>query len=1169
MGKVKKAKKEKGDAKAEAKAAKKAKAEKKAGKKGNKQAKKSKDSDDMDEDDLIRTLEEYRQAWADEHKVTEETIEGPPSRRANAVLTPSPVSEHLYLFGGEYYDGQTVELYADLYRYDPSKNEWRKFTSPSQPGPRSAHQMVATPAGGGKIWIFGGEFSAPNQSSFHHYRDLWSFDIATSTWERWDTKLRPSARSGHRMCVWKNYIFLFGGFQDTGVRTSYLNDLWVWSLTDYRWHQIEMREVDRKPPARSGFSFIPTPDGIVLYGGYTKKYEGKKVEGIALNDNWLLKIPPLAEDGSMDFTKFKWEKRKNPGYAPNPTRSGCTMAFWAARNMGVLFGGVSDTDPDEETLESVFYNELFGYNTAGHGRWISLPLKKKKKAGGGNKKKKAKQAAAAAAAAAEAEARRRQEAGEDTEDEDERREREREERGSDDDDMDDDDDDGPKPWELAKIKKEEEVAQAEEDDPDDPEKSLPGPRYNAMLAVQRNTLYIYGGILENGDREYTLDDFFTLDLTKLDRYNCLRECVIETAEWHGSDSENDDDDDDDDDGSEGRSDEEEAGDEEDDEGRPEGDAAAEVEQEMEKLDLTDAEIAAIEAEKARVEREELDKKARAFMGVASATDRSAEDLLSTPQPGETLAVFYARSKTYWAQKAHETIGAGERGKELRKSGFEIAQQRYEEYRPMLERIQAIQEQAGLDAAEAKATARAGLVATDDEFRQILRSELLGSPFRLRPSKTPSPAATRTPRSQRRPHSSLAHESPVRRPVAPAPPPKIFPTPPPSRDPVFDFGKDSSSSQGPRSPLDGPLDGHYRLSPFNPTTFSLLSSGARPPRSICPDPCKVLDAPGLSDDYYENVIDWSTSNHLLAVGLGSEVYTWKSDATVKRVVDKANLLVKASVSSTKWIEKTQAIAFGDRLGLVSLYDAETSQLVRRLTPHAGRVGVLASSGSTLTSGSQDRFIYHRDIRTKQDVVSRDNRHSGEITALKWNGDGELATGANDNGICIFKGLEPKPILELRKAHSAAISLDWSPHQSGLLVSGGGTTDRLLRFWNTHTGTLLREIDTGSQVCQVLWSRSTNEVVSSHGFSVADEPENCVHVWKYTPSSHEQQYSFPIATLGASRRRMLYLTLSPDGRYVVCGSGDEVLRFWAAFPPSPLASASRKRKSEILEVSGKIR
>jgi len=76
------------------------------------------------------------------------------------------------------------------------------------------------------------------------------------------------------------------------------------------------------------------------------------------------------------------------------------------------------------------------------------------------------------------------------------------------------------------------------------------------------------------------------------------------------------------------------------------------------------------------QREELDKKARNFMGVSSSTERSAEDLLSTPQPGESLAVFYARTKTYWAQKAHETVGAGERGKELRKSGFELAEKRY-------------------------------------------------------------------------------------------------------------------------------------------------------------------------------------------------------------------------------------------------------------------------------------------------------------------------------------------------------------------------------------------------------------------------------------------------------------------------------------------------------------
>ena len=44
----------------------------------------------------------------------------------------------------------------------------------------------------------GGEFSSLHQNSFHHYRDFWCFDIATHSWDRIDTKVRPSARSGHR-----------------------------------------------------------------------------------------------------------------------------------------------------------------------------------------------------------------------------------------------------------------------------------------------------------------------------------------------------------------------------------------------------------------------------------------------------------------------------------------------------------------------------------------------------------------------------------------------------------------------------------------------------------------------------------------------------------------------------------------------------------------------------------------------------------------------------------------------------------------------------------------------------------------------------------------------------------------------------------------------------------
>jgi len=43
-----------------------------------------------------------------------------------------------------------------------------------------------------------------------------------------------------------------------------------------------------------------------------------------------------------------------------------------------------------------------------------------------------------------------------------------------------------------------------------------------------------------------------------------------------------------------------------------------------------------------------------------------------------------------------------------------------------------------------------------------------------------------------------------------------------------------------------------------------------------------------------------------------------------------------------------------------------------------------------------------------------------------------------------------------------AIAWNPHQHGILASGGGTADQKLRFWNTLTGNLLQEVDTGSQV-----------------------------------------------------------------------------------------------------------
>jgi hypothetical protein len=59
--------------------------------------------------------------------------------------------------------------------------------------------------------------------------------------------------------------------------------------------------------------------------------------------------------------------------------------------------------------------------------------------------------------------------------------------------------------------------------------------------------YRYGGIFELGSREYTLDDFYSLQLDKLDRYVCLKESgVVLPKEGEALDSSSDEDEDDED-----------------------------------------------------------------------------------------------------------------------------------------------------------------------------------------------------------------------------------------------------------------------------------------------------------------------------------------------------------------------------------------------------------------------------------------------------------------------------------------------------------------------------------------------------------------------------------------------------------------------------------------------
>ena len=329
---------------------------------------------------------------------------------------------------------------------------------------------------------------------------------------------------------------------------------------------------------------------------------------------------------------------------------------------------------------------------------------------------------------------------------------------------------------------------------------------------------------------------------------------------------------------------------------------------------------------------------------------------------------------------------------------------------------------------------------------------------------------------------------------------------------------------------------FSLTPFgNASSQQLMAAPPKHRRKIAKVPFKVLDAPALQDDFYLNLVDWSSQN-VLAVGLGSCVYLWSAcTSKVTKLCDLAQ--AEDIVTSVSWAQRGTHLAVGTNKGEVQLWDTIKVKKVRTMSGHTARVGTLAWTGPTLASGSRDRLIFLRDVREKSAFTNRLNAHRQEVCGLKWSYDEPafLASGGNDNQLHVVDSRNPTQPIHRFTDHTAAVkAIAWSPHQHGLLASGGGTADRCIRFWNTLSGSALNCVDTGSQVCNLAWSQNCNEIVSTHGYSL-----NQIVVWRYPSLSK-------VVTLTGHTYRVLYLAMSPDGSTIVTGAGDETLRFWQVFP-----------------------
>ncbi|XP_037644115.1 cell division cycle protein 20 homolog isoform X1 [Sebastes umbrosus] len=361
---------------------------------------------------------------------------------------------------------------------------------------------------------------------------------------------------------------------------------------------------------------------------------------------------------------------------------------------------------------------------------------------------------------------------------------------------------------------------------------------------------------------------------------------------------------------------------------------------------------------------------------------------------------------------------------------------------------------------------------------------------------------------------------------------------------------------------------------------LYSQGATPAsvkktRYISSTPDRILDAPELRNDFYLNLLDWSSRN-VLAVALHNSVYLLdasQGDVTLLMKLERE----EDYICSLSWTKEGTYLAIGTSDCKIQLWDVYNQKRLRSMSSHTSRVVSLSWNDHVLSrysgflisaakdknlhvlvglkyvslppSGSRSGHIHHHDVRVADHHLFTLTGHSQEVCGLKWSPDGRyLASGGNDNMVYVWprvqEGTASQSVCSWSEHQGAVKALAWCPWQPNILASGGGTSDRHIRIWNVNSGSCISSLDTQSQISSLVFAPNYKELVSAHGYA-----HNNVVIWKYPALTR-------VAELNGHEDRVLSLILSPDGSTVATVAGDETIRMWKSFEVDPVKKAKEK-------------